>query len=82
MLSASSVSFNSSSFAGDVRCVQFRAVSDDIVEEDEAFVFVAVARNVRDTFITDRDSFTLIILDDDGKAIRTVYIIMMALVNK
>ena len=66
MLSANTVSFNSSSVPGDIRCVEFRPVSDSIVEEDEVLTFVAIARNMRDTFVNGEDSFDVTIIDDEG----------------
>ena len=66
MLSTSTVYFNSSSSAGDLRCVQFKPVSDGIVERDEVLVFAAVSRNARDMFLNERNAFTVFIRDDEG----------------
>ena len=49
--------------------MQLRPTNNRAVEGDEVLTFIAVARNLQDTFITGEDTFSVIVSDDDGMII-------------
>ena len=70
-ISGTEVYFNSSSVAGDMQCIQFEAVDDDLVEANEVMTFLAAVANSLDAFAEDADRVSLVLYDDDG-----MYIVM------
>ena len=48
------------------RCSDVRPVQDEIVEEDEEFIFELSAGHPNDMFVDDMNDVTLTIVDDDG----------------
>ncbi len=61
-----SISFNSSSVVGSEACLTFTPNNDQNIEDTEQFVFVPTTDNSLDVFSEPSDTFSLMILDDDG----------------
>ncbi len=62
-----SVVFDSNSIINSTACFTFSPVNDEIIEEDEVFLFTPNTTNTRDMFMIDSSVISVLLYDDDSE---------------